>query len=141
MHTEIHLRPHHLLCLQTFIGFGYSDDFVAQMKHVKKQLTENPSLPIRLVHGADDLCAFCPNCVNGSCISDKPARFDERVMQKLVRSGVARNDESVEDVQAELCLCGIPQDMKISLALLEECCAGCEWKEETCEKVVCGLLR
>ena len=31
--------------------------------------------------------------------------------------------------------------MMYETVTLEECCAGCEWKEETCEKVVCGLLR
>ena len=50
--SELHLRPHHLLCLQTFIGRGYSEEFIEHMTLVKKQLTTNPRTPITLVSGA-----------------------------------------------------------------------------------------
>ena len=87
MHTytsELHLRPHHLLCLQTFIGRGYSKEFVEHMTLVKKQLTDEPHTPITLVHGADDLCTHCLNCVEGRCISEKPVIFDRLVEEKLM---------------------------------------------------------
>ena len=38
--SVIHLRPHHLLCLQTFIGHGYSEDFIIQMKYVKRKICQ-----------------------------------------------------------------------------------------------------
>ena len=53
--SELHLRPHHLLCLQTFVGRGYSEEFVEHMTLVKRQLADDPGTPITLVHGADDL--------------------------------------------------------------------------------------
>jgi len=28
--SELHLRPHHLLCLQTFVGRGYSEEFITE---------------------------------------------------------------------------------------------------------------
>ena len=40
--SELHLRPHHLLCLQTFVGRGYSEEFVEHMTLVKKQLATDP---------------------------------------------------------------------------------------------------
>ena len=61
MQDMIHLRPHHLLCLQAFRGKGYSESFVKKMTEVHAMLRENPKLEIRLAEGADDLCAACPN--------------------------------------------------------------------------------
>ena len=51
----LHLRPHHLLCLQTFTGRGYSEEFVRHMTLVKRQLTRDPRTLIELVSGVDDL--------------------------------------------------------------------------------------
>lgn len=116
IHTEntpLQLRPHHLLCLQTFVGRGYSEEFVSQMTSVKKQLTADPSTPIRLVTGADDLCAHCPNCADGHCTSDKPEQFDRNVLQKLGTDTTPVH--------------GIPASLTLTGALLEECCPGCEW--------------
>ena len=43
----------------------------------------DPHTPIMLVNGADDLCAHCPNCVDGRCTSENPALFDRLVKEKL----------------------------------------------------------
>ena len=113
--SELHLRPHHLLCLQTFVGRGYSEEFVEHMTLVKRQLTANPLTPITLVSGADDLCAHCPNCVGGQCTSEKPALFD-----RLVRDELGQNTPST--------LIGIPENRRITEDLLAACCPGCEWR-------------
>ena len=52
MQDMIHLRPHHLLCLQAFRGKGYSESFVKKMTEVHARLRENPKLEIRLAKGA-----------------------------------------------------------------------------------------
>ena len=49
--SALHLRPHHLLCLQTFVGRGYSKEFVEHMTIVKRQLSTDPCTPIILVNG------------------------------------------------------------------------------------------
>ena len=125
------LRPHHLLCLQTFVGHGYSPEFTAHMTIVQKQLTTDPLTPITLVNGPDDLCGHCPNCVDGSCTSPKPALFDHLVAQKL------NTTEDTEDAapkhtdasDSPLTLHGIPSILHMSEQLLAECCPDCEWKE------------
>ena len=113
--SELHLRPHHLLCLQTFVGRGYSEEFVEHMTLVKRQLTANPLTPITLVSGADDLCAHCPNCVDGQCTSEKPALFDRLVEEKLWRNTLSK-------------LIGIPESLCITEDLIAACCPGCEWR-------------
>lgn len=118
--TRLHLRPHHLLCLQTFVGHGYSKEFVRHMTLVKRQLTADPLTPITLVSGADDLCAHCPNCVEGQCTSEKPALFDRLVEEKLAVLSRCQVPVPVLD--------GIPNDLRITEDLIAACCPECEWK-------------
>ena len=114
--SVLHLRPHHLLCLQTFVGRGYSEEFVEHMTLVKRQLTANPLTPITLVSGADDhLCAHCPNCVDGQCTSEKPALFDKLVEEKL--AVLLRCQELVTVLE------GIMDELLITEDIIPTCCA------------------
>ena len=126
----LRLRPHHLLCLQTFTGRGYSEEFVRHMTLVKRQLTRDPRTAIELVSGVDDLCAHCPNNVDGQCTSDNPALFDSKVSRKLYSSGLISPDAVSKDHPGKQpVLTGIPDALEISSSVLEECCPGCEWIE------------
>ena len=87
---ELWLRPHHLLCLQSFVGHGYSEEFVQQMSVVKQQLTDSPDTPVKIVRGADMLCRHCPNCKMGTCTSDKPDIFDQLVLNRLTLAPLNR---------------------------------------------------
>ena len=51
----VHLRPHHLLCLLTYVGRGYSPAFVANLDRVAARVAAGAA--IRLVDGPDDICA------------------------------------------------------------------------------------
>jgi hypothetical protein len=139
-HT-ICLRPHHLLCLQTFVGHGYSPEFTAHMTIIKKQLTTDPLTPIALINGPDDPCGHCPNCVDGSCTSPKPAVFDHLVGQKLNTTEDTENaaPKHTDASDSPLTLHGIPSILHMSEQLLAECCPDCEWKElcvEVCRTTI-----
>lgn len=139
---KLHLRPHHLLCLQTFIGHGYSEEFVQEMTSVKRQLALDPVTPIQLVDGADMLCRHCPNCADGHCTSDKPALFDRLVAGKIEKAekiSPSRTCESNQDgiFADSFVLHGIPEYLTLTHALLEECCPGCEWRD-LCVRVIDG---
>ena len=129
----LHLRPHHLLCLQTFTGHGYSEEFVRHMALVKRQLTREPRTAIELVSGVDDLCAHCPNNVDGQCTSENPALFDALVLRRLNDIGIAGMISpaagSNDHPGKLLVLPGIPDALEMSASVLEECCPACEWKE------------
>lgn len=125
----LHLRPHHLLCLQTFVGHGYSDEFVAQMTLVKRQLAEDPLTPIELFSGTDDLCAHCPNCVEGKCTSEKPALFDRLVSERLIQMQSTNSQVRPSISTAQLKLKGIPKELQMNADLIKQCCPGCQWKE------------
>ena len=161
---ELWLRPHHLLCLQSFVGHGYSEEFVQQMSVVKQQLTDSPDTPVKIVQGADMLCLHCPNCKMGTCTSDKPDIFDQLVLNILNRGPLYRTVDGLSatpkptvssissdlsatpeptvcsissDLSAtpELTIYGIPESLTMSQTLIEKCCPGCEW-EYLCRRII-----
>lgn len=81
--TVLHLRAHHLLCIQNYRGHGYSSGFNNKMKSVIAALQNVSGAEVLLIRGADDLCRSCPHCKNGSCESDNPGRIDELVCEQM----------------------------------------------------------
>jgi uncharacterized protein len=53
--VTVRLRAHHLLCMLTYVGKGYSEAFVANYDAVVARL--NKGEDIVLVAGPDDICA------------------------------------------------------------------------------------
>ena len=51
----LRLRHHHLLCLLTYIGKGYSPAFVANLDHIAERASAGEA--VLLVEGPDDICA------------------------------------------------------------------------------------
>ena len=51
----VRLRAHHLLCLMTFVGKGYTPAFTAGYRRIVARL--NAGEPAELVEGPDDICA------------------------------------------------------------------------------------
>ncbi|HEX3014471.1 MAG TPA: DUF1284 domain-containing protein [Methanobacterium sp.] len=61
------IRAHHLLCMQGFQGYGYSEDFSKNMAEIIEILQNFPKHKIEIIAGTDVICAFCPYNINGSC--------------------------------------------------------------------------
>ncbi len=77
------LRPHHSLCIQFFIGKGYSEEFIKGMTETIKMLDEEDPI-VTLTDSCDIICGFCPNNLNGRCISqDKVCDIDNRCLDEL----------------------------------------------------------
>ncbi|MDF2880513.1 MAG: hypothetical protein K0R54_1070 [Clostridiaceae bacterium] len=76
----LNLRPHHLLCIQSYIGHGYSEEFVENMDKIVLHLNDDTS--IKLVKTTDDICKACPNNLgNGKCqYESKVCKFDAGVL-------------------------------------------------------------
>ena len=76
----IHLRPHHGLCIQQFVGRGYSEDFVKNMTELIGRLQSSPQQMIELCCRADDLCGSCPHRVENGCTSGQK-------VQQIIHAG------------------------------------------------------
>lgn len=86
----IRLRGHHLLCLLTYVGKGYSAAFVANYDRLAERLSGGE--PVELVAGPDDICAPLlvpagepPHCLNDSVIVRDAAAL-EAISETLGRS-------------------------------------------------------
>lgn len=76
----LRIRPHHLNCIPRFEGRGYSEEFCANMKKIQQRIKNGEAYC--LVSGADDVCAFCPNLINGVCTDEeKVSRYDRLTLQ------------------------------------------------------------
>ncbi|MCY0878339.1 MAG: DUF1284 domain-containing protein [Firmicutes bacterium] len=79
----IRLRGHHLLCLLGYRGMGYSEDYVANMTRVHRQLRTTPSTPVQIIDGPDDLCACFPAYAPYHCQDDDVWERDRQVLAGL----------------------------------------------------------
>ena len=85
---HMNLRPHHLLCAQNFIGYGYNEEFTGHMERITDSL--NRGGEVVLHEGCDDICGKCPHNKGGRCTScDKVDRMDREV---LIVCGLAYGD-------------------------------------------------
>lgn len=77
----IHLRPHHLMCIQNFTGKGYDHEFIENMLSVIHKLEFGSGLKVKIIRGADDICSCCPNNNRGVCVyRDKVDKYDSLVL-------------------------------------------------------------
>ncbi|QQY79948.1 GMP synthase-like glutamine amidotransferase [Keratinibaculum paraultunense] len=83
--NNICLRPHHLMCIQSYVGKGYSEKFIENMDTVVENLKENPNQIIRIVKGNDHICNYCPHNLHGvKCESDDKVNImDKKVLEYL----------------------------------------------------------
>jgi len=61
----VRIRAHNLLCIQGFVGEGYSPDFVANMTRVVASL--HAAAEVTVVDRPDVLCEACPNLAGDGC--------------------------------------------------------------------------
>jgi hypothetical protein len=119
----IRLRPHHLLCLLTYVGKGYSADFTRNYDAIAGRLSAGET--IRIVDGPDDICAPllddpATHCRNESVIErDRKAADDVgRLLGPCIEPGVTM------EIGPELLLAS---RTAFRLGQTRAACAGCEW--------------
>ncbi|MBO4422350.1 MAG: DUF1284 domain-containing protein [Clostridia bacterium] len=116
------LRPHHILCIGNFIGYGYSEAFTENMKKIRASLSGGEEVTI--TEGADDICRYCPDNRGGICLNeDKAGRYDGKTAEILGLS--IGNVYSYEQLRSGA-------DERIyKTNEFHGICADCEWYE-TC---------
>ncbi|WP_421913978.1 DUF1284 domain-containing protein [Mesorhizobium sp.] len=129
----IRLRPHHLLCLLTYVGKGYGPAFTANYDGIAERLCLGED--ILVVSGPDDICA--------PLLSEpEPHCWAESVVE---RDRLAARD--VADLLARPIGSGIRLDLDastlarmreaFSAGLTRNACLGCEWAG-LCSQVAAG---
>ena len=116
---NIVLRPHHLLCTQTYDGKGYNADFVRNMTLITGRLRSESGIAVDIVFSADDLCAKCPNMQEADLCKDsaKVKRYDEKVANYF---GIQQKSYIYREIVAEI-------NVKMTAQMLEDICSDCAW--------------
>jgi hypothetical protein len=132
----VRLRAHHLLCLLTYVGKGYSPAFTANYDQVVKRLGEGEAAVI--VSGPDDICAPLIGEPDPHCLRQSAAERDglaARDVGALLGRPIQDGDRFVLDASS---LSGMRK--AFSAGLTRQACSGCEWSG-LCDAVAAGGFR
>ena len=122
---EARLRPHHILCAQNFVGYGYNEEFTGRMNRITESLMAGGE--IILHEGCDDICSACPNNKEGRCTSlDKVDRMDREVLKVCDFSYGDRLDPEKATSYAK--------EKVFEKEEFARICGCCQWYE-TCRKI------
>lgn len=122
----IRMRPHHLLCMLTFVGKGYSPEFTANFERVMR-LIASGNQEVEIVPGPDDLCAPLLNdpachCRNASVLErDRLAAeaLTDLLRQPVLEGSILRLTQSVLDELRSAFRAGT----------IRKACRGCQWSD------------
>jgi hypothetical protein len=117
----VRLRAHHLLCLMTYIGRGYTPAFTENYDGVVSRLAAGE--PIELVEGPDDICGPLlgfPNthCHNASVLErDRLARLSVSEHLNLADlNGLVLGQSTLAELRTAF-----------RAGSTRSACTGCEW--------------
>ena len=127
----IRLRPHHLLCMLTFAGKGYTPAFVANFEQVASRIAAGDEA-IEIVDGPDDICsallteATC-HCHNSSVTlrDHHAAAAISDLLSLPIRAGThLPPSQNLLPVLRAAFVTGT----------IRQACIGCQWKP-TCDAI------
>ncbi|QKD04881.1 DUF1284 domain-containing protein [Mesorhizobium loti] len=129
----IRLRAHHLLCLLTYVGKGYSPAFTANYDAIAERMSRGED--ILLVSGPDDICASLldepePHCLGESVIErDRLAALDVGdLLARSIQAGIRFDlDAAILERMRQA----------FSAGSVRKACDGCEWNE-LCSTIAAG---
>ncbi|UVK44293.1 DUF1284 domain-containing protein [Mesorhizobium sp. AR07] len=132
----IRLRAHHLLCLLTYVGKGYSPAFTANYDGIAERLSRGED--ILLVSGPDDVCAPLLDEPEPHCLRDSAAERDRFAAQD-VADLLARPIRAGARLDLDAAILARMRQA-FSAGLVRRACAGCEW-HGLCSMVAAGFYR
>ncbi|WP_105418823.1 DUF1284 domain-containing protein [Neorhizobium sp. T25_27] len=126
----VRLRPHHLLCMLTFVGEGYSPAFVANYRRLAGRLSAGET--IEIVSGPDDICAPLLSDESAHCFGASVAGRDAAALADIARllgreleiGAVIASDQALFEQLRRAFSAGVTRDA----------CTGCEWSS-LCDRI------
>lgn len=119
----VRLRPHHLLCVLTYVGKGYSPAFVANMTRIAGRLGAGEA--VEIVEGPDDICAPLLDDPDPHCRFARVTRRDRAAARDLGRL-LGLEARPGAHVTLDLDLLGRLRQAFLSNRI-RSACTGCEW--------------
>lgn len=137
----VRLRPHHLLCVLTYVGKGYSPAFTAGFDVVAQRLAAGE--PAVIVSGPDDICAplLCDDdahCHRAS-VRDRDRRA-ARDIGALLAYAIDEGTRVVLDAGLLARLRAAFAGSEPGRSAIRHACEGCEWRD-LCSDIAAGGYR
>lgn len=119
----VRLRGHHLLCLLTFVGKGYTPTFTANYRRIVARLNEGEA--VELVGGPDDICTPMLADVDHHCLNASVTERDAQALADvvaLIGRPLAVGMQLVLDADLLAAL-----RSAFAEGTTREACTGCQW--------------
>lgn len=119
----VRLRAHHLLCMLTYVGRGYTPAFVENYDGIVARLSQGE--PIVLVDGPDDICAPIQDIASAHCHNESVVERD-RLALDAVRALLGTTVELDREFSLDApMLTGFRE--AFGRGQTRAACTGCEW--------------
>ena len=119
----IRLRPHHFLCMLTFVGEGYSPRFVVNYGRVIDRIRAGER--VVLVEGPDDICAPLLGTDDPHCLNDSVRQRDAQALADVVSlTGLRLATGSDLELDAALIT---RLHAGFAAGTIRQACGGCQW--------------
>lgn len=120
------IRAHHLLCMQGFQGYGYSEEFSQNLARIIDILISDNKQEIEIIAECDIICSCCPHLLEGKCFKNPMAdaeirEMDIKVLEKLeLESGIIFEAHEIFTLI----------NKKLSAIDVHSICGNCRWKDK-----------
>jgi len=122
------------LCLLTFVGEGYTPEFVANFDAIVRRIGAGEA--IELIDGRDDVCAPLDATGDDHCASASVSRRDRAALLALAESGLALD---ARPLRLERERVAALRDA-FAAGTIRAACRGCSWAD-LCTSVAAGGYR
>jgi len=124
----VNLRAHHLLCILTHIGKGYTPAFTENMKALIQRI--NKGARINIMTGPDDICAPLQNdeaFKNCHCLTESTRQRDVTALNEISRI-LGIKLKAGETMRLEKAHIKKLRSVFLTDNTLRQTCRGCKWK-------------
>ncbi|MFN4010615.1 MAG: DUF1284 domain-containing protein [Pannonibacter sp.] len=119
----IRLRPHHFLCMLTFVGEGYSPRFVLNYGRIIDRIRAGEQ--IVLVEGPDDICAPLLSTEDPHCHNESVKVRDAQALADVAALTGLALDTGVELVLDGALIARLQAGF--AAGAIRKACSGCQW--------------
>lgn len=129
----VRLRPHHFLCLLTYVGKGYTPAFVENYDRIAERLSGGED--VLVVDGPDDICAALLCEPDAHCFRDSVRLRDA---QAAFDVGELLDTPASAGTRMELSAALLARMRKaFAQGIQRKACRGCEWFD-LCSDIAAG---
>jgi hypothetical protein len=123
--VTVRLRAHHLLCMLTFVGEGYTPAFTANYVSIARRLSSGEE--IEMVSGPDDICAPLLSGTTAHCHNASVIARDEAAAEAIGRLLKMKISDGTRIIPDKTLLKRLRRNF--ALGTIRKACGACEWSE------------